>query len=137
VEGFPPVLVSLCLSGDFFDEDHCARFIGLEPDHVFKQKRPELMSDPLLDHQCFSYQIDVPDCDSVDAALTILLEGIWPHRERILQYADEYILGISFCCYVRIDEGEENPLYDLERSTLEKLVKFNARYSLAIDDFRE
>lgn len=95
------------------------------------------MSHPLIDHQCFSYSIDVSDCYSVDEALKILLERIWDHRGRVVRYAEECKLEISFCCYVRIDEGEERPLYDIERSTLEKMVNYNADFRLAIDDFRD
>ena len=131
----PEITVNFGVAGRGFDTELATRTIGRTPTKVWRQKHEHLKARTDLSDTSWIVEIDWTEMDSVDDAVRRVLEEVWPYREGILTFVEEYEVSVSVTVFVRI--WSNRPLYELLPDTMSKLVALNATFSLDIYDYSD
>jgi hypothetical protein len=130
----PDILVSFSISGRDFDLDECSMRIGRKATRTWRQRHKHLQGRVDLANTSWAVETDWRPCESVDEAVSSLLEDVWPYRDTIIEYVTNHGLPTNLECSVRI--WSDAPLYGLSVESMRKLVALNTEFSLGLYDYR-
>ena len=129
----PEITCSFTIRANDLDVDGSSRYLGLEPDTVWRQRHEGLKSHPELPDTAWILESKSESLRSTSEVMGLLLGRIWPERETIREFLAEKGLRADFTCTVKI--WEDRPLYDLKPEILQKLAWFGLEYVLDIYDY--
>lgn len=123
------ISASLNLDGKTFDFDECSAAVGLAATSTWTRK----LEHEAIPEAAWSLGFDKRPYDSVDVAVSAVLEQVEGREAKLLGYAGTHALDISLSCNVFI--YEDRPLYSLSPATMKRLSELNAEFCLDIYDY--
>jgi hypothetical protein len=134
-ERTPELLVAFSIKGRNFDLAECSARIGREATRTWIQRHEHMVQRRDIANTVWTIASAWTGGDSVDEAVGVLLDEIWPYRAAITGYVADRDLSANLECSVRI--WSEAPLYSLSVETMRRLVALGAEFSLDLYDYRE
>lgn len=106
---------------------------GLEPTGLWTQRIPSLQANPNLKNASWFFGFEKRPLYSTDEAVQLVLETIWPKRERLLSYLSTHDATTVMTCSVTI--LVDRPVYELSAGTMGKLHELRCEFLLDIFDY--
>lgn len=128
----PQIRTIFCISGDDLHFDAVSVQVGLKPTKVWRQSNEKLLDINELENSCWSYELEKQVCYSTDDAVDLLLDKIWPFREKIKTYGKNNP-NSTLSIVVNVFMDEHRPLYEYKPQTLTRIAEINC--SILMDIF--
>lgn len=132
----PLISSHFSIHGETFDPQDCTRAIGIEPTYARRKgmkRRPGSLV--ALRTSVWTVSFSKVPSDSIDEEIARVIDILWPHQSKVLQFLSSTGLEAGFGNSVTI--YEERPLYCLSASTIQRIAAFGVDYGLDIFDYSD
>jgi hypothetical protein len=137
-ETCPQITSFFAIFDEDLDPEECTASLGLTPDVMTRAIKTGVYlpgGKPHFKKASWEIRLDKEPAWEIETGLCKVIDTIWPHREKIIDYLSSTGFQAIFGSNVTIHASR--PLYILSPETLGRMATLGAEFSLDIFDYSE